>query len=629
MLLTLRDVGFDLAGRALLAGADLAIDAGERVCLVGRNGAGKSTLLRLVTGRHAPDRGEIVRRPGLRVGYLEQEGAGLAADGTTFDVVAAGLGDVGALLAEFHRLSHAIVGHDDADGVARLADVQHRLEAAGGWALRQRVETTVSRLGLPADVPFATLSGGARRRALLARALVIEPDLLLLDEPTNHLDLPSIDWLEGFLAGFGGALLFVTHDRAFLQRLATRIVELDRGVLASYPGDYATYRRRRAEEQAAAERAEAEFDKKLAREEAWIRQGIKARRTRNEGRVRALQALREQRRRRRERVGTVRLAADRAAPSGRRVIEVTGLRYGYEGTPVVDGLDTTVLKGDRVGIVGPNGIGKSTLLKLLLGELEPQQGRVRHGSGLEIAYFDQHRAPLDEESTLIDLVGQGRDSVRVNGRERHVISYLQDFLFTPAQTRAPLRTLSGGERSRGLLARLFCRPSNLLVMDEPTNDLDIETLELLEELLLDYDGTLLLVSHDRAFIDNVVTSTLVFEGAGRVAEYVGGYDDWLRQRPAPPAAEANARPARAARPRPKPAARKKLGYREQRELDGLPQQIEALEGEQAELHAALADPGRYRDGGDNARDLAARLREVETGLTAAYARWEALEAGDG
>jgi ATP-binding cassette subfamily F protein uup len=613
MLLTLRDVGFDLAGRALLDGADLAIDAGERVCLVGRNGAGKSTLLRLVAGRHAPDRGEIVRRPGLRVGYLEQEGAGLAADGTTFDVVAAGLGDVGALLAEFHRLSHAIVGHDDADGVARLADVQHRLEAAGGWALRQRVETTVSRLGLPADVPFATLSGGARRRALLARALVIEPDLLLLDEPTNHLDLPSIDWLEGFLAGFGGALLFVTHDRAFLQRLATRIVELDRGVLASYPGDYATYRRRRAEEQAAAERAEAEFDKKLAREEAWIRQGIKARRTRNEGRVRALQALREQRRRRRERVGTVRLAADRAAPSGRRVIEVTGLGYGYEGTPVVDCLDTTVLKGDRVG-----------------GELEPQQGRVRHGSGLEIAYFDQHRAPLDEESKLIDLVGQGRDSVRVNGRERHVISYLQDFLFTPAQTRAPLRTLSGGERSRGLLALLFCRPSNLLVMDEPTNDLDVETLELLEELLLDYDGTLLLVSHDRAFIDNVVTSTLVFEGAGRVAEYVGGYEDWLRQRPDTQAtAEVNARPARAARLRPKPAARKKLGYREQRELDGLPQQIEALEGEQAELHAALADPERYRDGGDNARDLAARLREVETGLAEAYARWEALEAGDG
>jgi len=627
MLLTLREVGFDLAGQALLDGASLAIDAGERVCLVGRNGAGKSTLLRLVTGEHAPDRGEIVRRPGLRVGYLEQEGAALADDGTTFDVVAAGLGEVGALLAEFHRLSHAIEGHDDAAGLERLATVQHRLEAAGGWDLRQRVETAVSRLGLPADVPFVTLSGGARRRVLLARALVVEPDLLLLDEPTNHLDLPSIDWLEGFLTGFSGALLFVTHDRAFLQKLATRIVELDRGVLASYPGDYATYRRRRADEQAATAREEAEFDKKLAREETWIRQGIKARRTRNEGRVRALEALREERRQRRARVGTVRLAADQAAPSGRRVIEVKGLVHGYDGRTLIDGLETTVLKGDRVGLVGPNGIGKSTLLKLLLGELQPQQGQVRHGTGLEIAYFDQHRVPLDDKSTLVDLVGQGRDFVTVNGRDRHVISYLQDFLFSPAQTRAPLRTLSGGERSRGLLARLFSRPSNLLVMDEPTNDLDIETLELLEELLLDYQGTLLLVSHDRAFIDNVATSTLVFEGEGRVVEYVGGYSDWLRQRSVGVVPGSAAKSSRAAKSRSKSGARK-LGYREQRELSGLPAQIEALETEQAELHTALADPTRYRDGGDGARDLTARLRTVETELATAYARWEALEADD-
>jgi ATP-binding cassette subfamily F protein uup len=628
MLLTLREVGYDLAGHALLDAAGLAIDSGERVCLVGRNGAGKSTLLRLVAGEIEPERGEILRRPGLRVGYLAQEGAGTALEGTAFDVVAGGLGDLGALLAEFHHLSHAIEGHDDADGLARLADVQHRLEAAGGWALRQRVESTVSRLGLPADAPFATLSGGARRRALLARALVVEPDLLLLDEPTNHLDLPSITWLEEFLAGFAGALLFVTHDRAFLQRLATRIVELDRGRLASYPGDYAGYRRRRAAELEAEARAEAEFDKVLAREEAWIRQGIKARRTRNEGRVRALQALREARLERRERVGTARLAADRAAPSGRRVIEVTGLHYAYGDHAVVDGLETTILKGDRVGIVGPNGIGKSTLLRLLLGELAPQQGTVKLGSGLEVAYFDQHRAPLDDEASLVDLVGQGREFVSVNGRERHVISYLQDFLFMPAQARAPLRTLSGGERARGLLARLFCRPSNLLVMDEPTNDLDIETLELLEELLLDYPGTLLLVSHDRAFIDAVVTSTLVFEGAGRVAEYVGGYSDWLRQRPAPEAAAplaANARPAKA---RPKPATRK-LGYREQRELVELPKRIEALEVEQAELHAALADPERYRDGGDDARELTARLRGLEAELETAFARWEALEAGDG
>jgi ATP-binding cassette subfamily F protein uup len=627
MLLTLREVGFDLGGQALLDGASLVLEAGERVCLVGRNGAGKSTLLRLVAGEHAPDRGQIVRRPGLRVGYLEQEAAGHAHTGTTFDVVAAGLGETGALLAEFHRLSHAIDGHDDGAGLARLAAVQQRLEAAGGWALNQRVDSVVSRLGLPADAPFATLSGGARRRALLARALVVAPDLLLLDEPTNHLDLPSIDWLEGFLAGFAGALLFVTHDRAFLQRLATRIVELDRGVLTSYPGDYATYRRRRADELAAAARAQAEFDKKLAREEAWIRQGIKARRTRNEGRVRALEALREQRRQRRAQLGTVKLAADQAAPSGKRVIEVTDLHFAYAGQPVVAGLDTTIVQGDKVGIIGPNGIGKSTLLKLLLGELAPQRGTVRHGSGLEIAYFDQHRAPLDDEHSLVDLVGQGRDFVSVNGRERHVISYLQDFLFTPEQTRAPLRTLSGGERSRGLLARLFSRPSNLLVMDEPTNDLDIETLELLEELLLDYRGTLLLVSHDRAFIDNVVTSTLVFEGAGVVNEYVGGYSDWLRQRPAPAApgpAKAATRPAPA-----RASAAPRLGYREQRELAGLPARIEALEGEQQALHAALADPAHYRDGGDSVRDLTERLREVEAELAAAYARWETLEAGRG
>ncbi len=628
MLLTLRDVGYDLAGHALLDAAALAIDAGERVCLVGRNGAGKSTLLRLVAGDLQPDRGEVARRPGLRVGYLAQEGAEAALDGTTFDVVAGGLGELGALLAEFHRLSHAIDGHDDATGLARLAEVQHHLEAAGGWALRQRVERAVSRLGLPADAPYATLSGGARRRTLLARALVVEPDLLLLDEPTNHLDLPSITWLESFLADFAGALLFVTHDRAFLQRLATRIVELDRGRLASYPGDYATYRRRRAAELEAEARAAAEFDKVLAREEAWIRQGIKARRTRNEGRVRALEALREARRQRRAQPGMARLAADHAAPSGRRVIEVSGLHYAYGERVVVDGLDTTVVNGDRVGLVGPNGIGKSTLLRLLLGDLAPQRGTVKHGSGLEVAYFDQHRAPLDAEATLVDLVGQGREFVRVNGRERHVISYLQDFLFTPAQARAPLRTLSGGERSRGLLARLFCRSSNLLVMDEPTNDLDVETLELLEELLLDYPGTLLLVSHDRAFLDAVVTSTLVFEGNGTVREYVGGYSDWLRQRPAPEPAEAPAPAPKPERARTRPAARK-LGYREQRELAELPARIEALEGEQAELHAALADPARYRDGGDAARELGTRLREVEAALAVAYGRWETLEAGGG
>lgn len=622
MLLTLRDVGIDHGSTPLIEHAELRLERGERVCLVGRNGAGKTTLLRLLAGELQPDHGEVHRAAGLRVGYLPQD-AELDLEGSVFDVVAAGLGELGALLTEFHHVSLQLATGEEPRLLARLAEVQHALDAAGGWEQTRQVETTLSRLSLPADAKFVNLSGGERRRVLLARALVIEPDLLLLDEPTNHLDLPAISWLEEFLLGYGGALLFITHDRTFLQRLATRIIDLDRGTLTSWPGDYATYRRRREAALAAEVRQQAEFDKKLSAEETWIRQGVQARRTRNEGRVRALLTMRAERQQRRQRSGAARLAVEQAAPSGKRVVEIKGLVHAFGERLIVAGLTTTIIKGDKVGIIGPNGVGKTTLLRLMLGELAPQQGSVRLGTGLQVAYFDQHRVPLDRDRSLIDVVGHGREEITINGRSRHVISYLQDFLFTPAQARAPIRTLSGGERNRGLLARLFSQPSNVLVMDEPTNDLDIETLELLEELLADYAGTLLLVSHDRAFIDNAVTSTLVMSGDGRVEEFVGGYSDWLRQRAPESGATARKKPKAPVRPA-TPKARK-LGYREQQELDALPARIEALEQELETLQQALADPDCYRDGGEVARDLQTRLQGAETVLETAFARWDELE----
>jgi len=621
LLLALRDVGIDHGSASLLEHAELRLERGERVCLVGRNGAGKTTLLRLLAGEIQPDHGEVRRQSGLRVGYLPQD-ADLDLEGSVFDVVASGLGDLGVQLTQFHHLSLQLAEGENPQVLARLSDVQHRLEAAGGWEHNRQVETVLSRLDLPADAPFANLSGGERRRVLLARALVIQPDLLLLDEPTNHLDLPAIGWLEEFLLGYGGALLFVTHDRAFLQRLATKIVDLDRGALTSWPGDYATYRTRREAALAAEARANAEFDKKLSAEETWIRQGVQARRTRNEGRVRALQAMRKQRSQRRHQSGAARLAVEAAAPSGKRGVEIKGLSHAFGERSIVNNLTTTILKGDKVGIIGPNGVGKTTLLRLMLGELDPQTGTVALGTGLEIAYFDQHRAPLNTEQSLIDVVGHGREEITVNGRSRHVISYLQDFLFTPAQARAPIRTLSGGERNRGLLARLFSQPSNVLVMDEPTNDLDVETLELLEELLADYAGTLLLVSHDREFIDNAVTSTLVLSGGGRVEEFVGGYNDWLRQR-TPDAPVVKKKPKEPVRPE-APKGRK-LGYREQQELAALPVQIETLEQQMETIQQALADPDCYRDGGDAARALQEQLQVAEAGLETAFARWDELE----
>jgi ATP-binding cassette subfamily F protein uup len=622
-ILSFRDVALSLGHLPLLDGASFQIERGERLCLLGRNGTGKSTLLRLVTGEMQPDTGEITRASGLGVAQLAQEVPRDTA-GKVFHVVAEGLGTVGELLERYHRAAHA-VADGDTGRLAELERCQHALEAAGGWDLDQRVETVLSRLALDPEADLVTLSGGLKRRVLLARALVSEPDLLLLDEPTNHLDIEGITWLEEFLLGWGGTLLFVTHDRTFLQRLATRIIELDRGRLTDFPGDYATYLARKAAMLSAEETQSALFDDRLAQEEAWIRQGIKARRTRNEGRVRALERMREERAARRERSGQARMAIQAAERSGKVVVEAEGVGLDYGSGTVIRGLTTTILRGDKVGIIGPNGSGKTTLLRILIGELEPTAGRIRRGTKMEVAYFDQYRAALDEERSVQDNVGEGRDFVVLDGRPRHVLSYLQDFLFSAERARQPVKALSGGERNRLLLARLFTRPSNVLVLDEPTNDLDADTLELLEALLVDYPGTVLLVSHDRTFLNNVVTSTLVFEGAGVVNEYVGGYDDWLRQRPAPsagrPALRSRDEPARAPREKPR-----KLSYKDQRELEALPQTIEALEVERDALHAQMSTPAFYQQGKAALSAAQARLEAIDAALASAYARWETLEA---
>ena len=621
-LLTLRNISLAFGGPPLLDGVDLLIEPGERLCLVGRNGAGKSTLMKLINGELNADSGEMVRQPGLKVARLVQE-VPHELEGEVFDVVAEGLGEAGALLADYHHVIQQMA--DGQDVMDRLEKIQGRLEAADGWTLNQRVEAVISRLSLPAEAQFSQLSGGMKRRVLLARELVREPDLLLLDEPTNHLDIESITWLEEFLLSWQGSLLFITHDRMFLQRLATRIIELDRGRLSSWPGNYQTYLQRKEEALEAEAQQNALFDKRLAQEEVWIRQGIKARRTRNEGRVRALKAMRDERQERRERGGKVSMALQAGDRSGKLVIEASHIGMQYDGRVLIDDFSTTIMRGDKVGILGPNGTGKSTLLRILLGQLTPQQGQVKLGTKLEIAYFDQHRAALDEDATVIDNVAEGSDRVMINGQSKHIIGYMQDFLFSPERARSPVRSLSGGERNRLLLAKLFSKPANLLVMDEPTNDLDVETLDLLEELLLDYPGTLLLVSHDRAFINNVVTSSIVFEGGGRVNEYVGGYDDWLRQRD-----DQASRPVEkklgSDKPLAKPeSAKKRLSYKEQRELETLPGQIEALEAELSDLHALMGDAEFYQQ--DKAKIAATqdRLAEVEAELASCYQRWESLE----
>jgi len=589
--------------KPLLDNVALQIRKGERVCLLGRNGEGKSSLLRLIAGAIVPDSGEVWVRPGVKLASLAQE-VSPSSDESVLDVVMGGTADGGI---------------------------------DGDWQAALQVDQVISRLELDRDAPMSALSGGWRRRVMLGRALVSDPDLLLLDEPTNHLDIDAITWLEDMMIEFKGALLFISHDRAFVRRLATRIVELDRGQLRAWPGSYDDYvLQKRAALEVEAKHA-ALFDKKLAQEEVWIRKGVQARRTRNEGRVRALEQLRIQRRERRERIGQVDVRVQEAGPSGKLVFEAVDVAMSFGAAPIIKGFSARIMRGDRIGIIGPNGCGKSTLIKLLVGELEPSEGTIRRGTSLMPAYFDQQREQLDPSKSIMDNVtGGSGETITIDGQARHVSSYLRDFLFPPERLHAPVSMLSGGERNRLLLARLFAKPSNLLVMDEPTNDLDAETLDLLEEMVAEYAGTLLLVSHDRAFLDNVVTSTLVFEGDGRVNEYVGGYSDWLRQRRAiavaaktpPRSAQSPPTPAAARAPAPGSTAAKtrKLSYKDQRELDAMPAAIQRLEVEQAELAAAIGDPELFRRDPAAANTAVQRLQSVQQEMESAFARWEALES---
>jgi ATP-binding cassette subfamily F protein uup len=612
----------------LLARVDFQIETGERVCLVGRNGAGKSTLLRVITGAATPDEGEVWRAETLRIAHLEQE-VPPDTEQSIFEVVAEGLGELGALLNEYHRITHAADATDRLS-LQRLAHLQSGIEARDGWNINQKVETVLTRLNLPADKRLKDCSGGTRRQVMLARALVSAPDLLLLDEPTNHLDIDAITWLEKYLLNYNGALMFITHDRTFVSRLATRIVELDRGRLTSFPGDFDAYLRKKDELLEIEERADAKFDKKLADEEVWIRQGIKARRTRNEGRVRALQAMRKEKAGRLEALGKARFGIDAGVPSGRLVVDARRIGFRYGEHTILRDLSTRILRGDRVGIIGPNGCGKSTLLRLMLGELKPSSGEVVLGTRLQVAYFDQHRRLLDGAKTVRENMSDS-DYVTVRGRSRHVTGYLKDFLFPPKRIDSPVESLSGGERNRLLLAKIFTQSANMLVLDEPTNDLDVDTLELLEELLGEYEGTLLLVSHDRTFLDNVVTSTLVFEGDGRFCEYAGGYDDWeryqrqSRQAPTVPPKQSRtqATPAQIARREGKP---RKLSYKEQRELEMLPARIEALEREQSEALAQIGDSDFYRQESDRITAALARFDSIKLELEACYERWQELDS---
>lgn len=624
-LLSLRNISLAFGGPPLFDNINLQIEAGDRLCLLGRNGTGKSTLLKLISGELPPEGGDVSRQQGLRVALVSQEvPQGVA--GTVFDVVASGMGNASALLAEYHHVSHELAHGGGDDLLGRLETLQHKLEDSGGWHLHREVERLLNRLQLESEAEFSTLSGGTKRRVLLAKALVAEPDILLLDEPTNHLDIDTIIWLEDFLLKNIKTVLFVTHDRAFARRLSNRIAELDRGRIYAFNCGYDEFVERREALLEAEVTRQALFDKKLAQEEVWVRQGIKARRTRNEGRVRALKQLREEQRQRRERLGTVKIQLQEGERSGRMVVEAEAVSFAYDDKPVITDLTTTIIRGDRVGIIGPNGSGKTTLLRLLLGELLPQSGDIKLGSRLEVLYFDQMREQLDLTKSVQENVGEGNDTLTINGKPRHIIGYLQDFLFSPERARSPVSILSGGERNRLLLAKLFTKPSNVLVMDEPTNDLDAETLDLLEDLLLEYTGTLLLVSHDREFLNNVVTSTLVVGADGRVREFVGGYDDWLRQASAedtPAVAGIKQVPDRSRR---QAERARKLSFKEERELTAIPDLIAALEAEQDALHATLADPGFYKSAGAEVLTLNIRLEALEAELVQAYRRWEELEA---
>ena len=621
-LLQLSEVSLAYGHVPLLDRVDLVIEPGEHIGLIGRNGTGKTSLLKVIAGSVRADDGKTWLAPGLKLASVAQEPA-FEAGQTVFEAVAGGVGEARQLLVDYHAAAQA--GH-----LERMHELHEALDSANAWATEHRIEATLGRLDLPADTFVEELSGGLRKRVALARALVLEPGLLLLDEPTNHLDIGAIEWLEEALAALPGSLLFVTHDRRFLDRVAQRILELDRGRLASYPGNFGEYERRKAGMLAIEAVRERKFDKELAQEEAWIRKGVEARRTRNEGRVRRLEALRAERAARRERVGKVGLALPAGERSGRLVAELEDVSKAYGDKRVVVGFSTRILRGDKIGLIGPNGSGKTTLLRLILGEVPPDTGRVRLGSKVAVAYFDQLRAALDEEATLADTIAPGSDFVEVGESRKHVISYLGEFLFPPERARAPVKSLSGGERNRLLLARLFARPANVLVLDEPTNDLDIETLELLEALLQEYAGTLFLVSHDRAFLDNVVTQSIAFEGDGRWKEYAGGYTDWKRASGASGAAAEPLEGARVPRERAnRRATSQKLTYKEARELEALPARIEALEREQADLARRLADPASYQDRAFDPAALNARHVENEAELVRLLERWEALETRKG
>ena len=624
-LLTVNNVSVRFGGPLILDGADLNIETGERIGLIGRNGSGKSTLMRMIAGEIAPDSGGIIRNGDIKISMLPQE---VPDDlpGTVYDVVASGGSGHIELLKEYHDLTARIALNGSESNINKLERIQHQLEITGAWHYHLHVETVITRTGLDENAEFKNLSAGMKRRVFLARALVNDPDILLLDEPTNHLDIDSIKWLEAFLLGFDKTVMFVSHDRAFLRRLSSRIVETDRGALVSMACDYDTYIERREALLDDEERHRKEFDKKLAKEEVWIRRGIEARRTRNEGRVRALLQMRELRAQRRDSTGSANLNIQQAEASGRLIADAKGITFGYTDIPIIENFSTTIIRGDKVGIIGPNGSGKTTLLKILLGGLEPQHGSIRLGSRIRIAYFDQLRSQIDDEKTLKENIADKNDMVFINGSPRHVIGYLQNFLFSKDQIVSPAKKLSGGERNRLLLAKLFSTPSNVLVMDEPTNDLDAETLEMLEDRIVEYGGTVLLVSHDRAFLNNVVTSTIAFEGNGRLQEYVGGYDDYIRQRPVILTDAVHLQKKEAVKKEIRPREKTKLSFKESRELTELPQKIESLEEEKHQLTAKLNDAAfQMKNDAKTINDAISRLDAVENELEEAYLRWEGLE----
>jgi len=620
-LITLQDVFLSYGQPPLIDHINLTIEPGERVCLIGRNGAGKSTLLKIIDGQIIADEGSIKRASGVKVAQLEQS-VPQNTQGSVFDVIAEGLGKEGKLVQQFHHLTQQLT-HDSSPKIfSQLEECQAELERINGWDINQRVESIITKMELDPDVDIQSLSGGYKRRVLLARALVSNPDLLLLDEPTNHLDIEAIQWVEQFLLKWEGSLLFISHDRRFMDNLANRFIEIDRGKLAEYNCNYSTYLTRKEENLEIEDRQNALFDKRLSQEEIWIRQGIKARRTRNEGRVRSLEAMRKEFSERRKRLGTAKMDIHQAEKSGKVVAEANDISFAFGSDTVVRNFSTLIQRGDKVGLIGRNGVGKTTLIKLLLGELTPQTGTIKTGTNLNVAYFDQYRSALDEEKSVQDNVSGGRDMLEIGGKSRHVISYLQDFLFAPDRCRQPVKALSGGERNRLLLAKLFTAPSNILVLDEPTNDLDIDTLDLLEELLIDYKGTIILVSHDRAFLNNVVTSTLVFEGKGAINQYVGGYDDWLRQRKNETSSNPGALKKDKARAT---LSAKKLSYKDQRELDSLPKKIEGLEIQISEISIKMSDANFYTSNRALITETEKQLTEYQTQLSRCYERWELLE----